>query len=61
MSSSYLKPSTKGMRQPLENGSQSDMVVNPPRWAELGGLTRAGKIGKRNQMTVKRPGQTEHK
>lgn len=61
MSTNYLKPSTKGMREPLSNGSQGDMIVNPPRWAELGGLTSSKKIGKRNQMTIKRPGQSEHK
>lgn len=59
--SSYLKPTTKGLRSPLDNGSQSDMVVNPPRFAEIGGLTRPNKIGKKNQMGVKRPGSTEHK
>lgn len=61
MSTNYLKPTTKGMRQPLDNGSQSDMIVNPPRWAELGGLKSAGKIGKKNSMAVRRPGQTENK
>lgn len=61
MATSYLKPTTKGMRAPLDNGSQSDMIVNPPRWAELGGLKNASKIGKRNQMTLKKPGQTIHK
>ena len=61
MSSTYLKPSTKGMRQPLENGSVGDMIANPPRWAEIGGLTRPSKIGKKNTMAIKRPGQSEHK
>ncbi len=59
--SGYLKPSTKGMRQPLENGSVSDMIVQPKRFAELGGLKSPSKIGKRNTMAVRRPGQTEHK
>lgn len=59
--SSYLKPTTKGMRGPLDNGSASDMFVNPPRYAELGGLTTAAKIGKKNKMAVRKPGQSEHK
>ncbi len=58
---SYLKPTTKGMRGPLDNGSASDMFVNPPRYAEIGGLKSASKIGPRNKMAVKKPGQTEHK
>lgn len=57
----YLKPSTKGSRGPQDNGSVSDMIVQPPRYAEIGGLKNAGKIGKRNTMAVKKPGQTEHK
>ncbi len=61
MSTNYLKPSTKGMRQPLENGSVSDMIVQPARFAEIGGLTRPGKIGKRNTMAIRKPGQSEHK
>lgn len=59
--SNYLKPSTRGMRDPLSNGSPSDMIANPPRFAELGGLTRPSKIGKRNPMGIRRPGQTESK
>lgn len=51
-----LKPSTKGVRSPLENGSPSDKIAHPPRFAEIGGLTRASKIGKRNPMTIRRPG-----
>ncbi len=56
---SYLKPTTKGLRAPLDNGSPGDKIANPPRWAEMGGLKSASKIGKKNTMTVKRPGQTE--
>ena len=59
---SYLKPSTKGMRGPLDNGSVSDMIVNPPRYCELGGLTSASKLGpKGNTMKVKPPGSTLRK
>ncbi len=59
--SNYLKPSTKGMREPQSNGSVNDMIVNPPRYAELGGLTSPQKIGKRNTMAIKRPGSSESK
>ena len=58
----YLKPTTRGMRSPQDNGSASDMIVNPPRYAELGGLTSARKMGpKGNTMKVRPPGQTQHK
>lgn len=55
---SYLKPTTRGMRQPLDNGSVGDRISNPPRWAELGGLTGSSKIGKKNTMAVRKPGST---
>lgn len=61
MSTGYLKPTTKGMRQPLENGSVGDFISNPPRWAEIGGLKNASKIGKKNTMAIRKPGQSEHK
>ncbi len=62
MSTGFLKPTTKGMRAPLDNGSQSDLIVNPPRFAELGGLKNSSKISKKRMgMAVKKPGQTEHK
>lgn len=57
----YLKPSTKGMRNPMDNGSPGDMISNPPRFAQIGGLTGPGKIGKRNTMAIRKPGQSEHK
>ncbi len=58
----YLAPTTKGKRDPLDNGSTGDMIVNPRRWAGIGGLTSASKAGgKGNNMRVKNPGQTEHK
>lgn len=61
MSTSYLKPSTRGMRQPLENGSVSDMIVQPARFAQIGGLKSPSKIGKKNTMAIRKPGQSEHK
>lgn len=60
MSKRLLAPTTKGYRQPLENGSPNDLIVNPPRWAEMGGLKSARKIGGKNTMKVRKPGQTEH-
>ncbi len=56
---SFLKPTTKGLRGQLDNGSTSDRIVNPPRFAQMGGLTSPSKIGKKNTMSVKKPGQTE--
>jgi hypothetical protein len=60
--SSYLKPSTKGMRDPLDNGPGPEgKIANPPRFAQLGGLTSASKVGPRNKMSVRKPGASESK
>lgn len=56
---SYLKPTTRGMRAPQDNGSPADKIANPPRYAEIGGLKSASKIGKKNSMTLRKPGATE--
>ena len=58
MSSDYLKPNTKGMRDPLDNGSAGDKIANPPRWAGIGGLTSAAKIMKNRFMRIVKPGRS---
>lgn len=61
-SSTYLKPTTRGLRNPQDNGSPSDLIANPPRYAEIGGLTSARKLGQKgNAMKVRAPGNTQHK
>lgn len=59
MSDKLYKPSTRGLRAPLDNGSHSDRIVNPPRMAQYGGLTSTRKGGPKNTMAVRKPGQTE--
>lgn len=55
--SDFLKPTTKGMRGPLDNGNPSGKIDNPPRMAQLGGLTSTSKIRKGSKgMTVRKPG-----
>lgn len=61
MSNRLLAPGNRSMRTPQENGSTNDRIVHPNRYAKMGGLTSARKIGGRNNMKVKPPGQTEHK
>mgnify|MGYP001608982824 CR=1 FL=1 len=56
----YLKPSSRGRREPLDNGRMNGRVVNPPRMAELGGLSspRKGNAMKKNNLSIKKPGDT---
>jgi len=48
------------IRDPVSNVIDDGMIVNPPRFAELGGLSSAQKTFK-NQMTIKKPASTIRK
>jgi hypothetical protein len=48
------------VRDPVSNVIDDGMIVNPPRFAELGGLDAANKAFK-NKMVIKRPGNTIRK
>lgn len=60
MSTTYLKPSSKGKRGELDNGRNNGRIVNPPRFAQLGGLSSAKKKGAmtKNALSIKKPGDT---
>ena len=42
-------------RRPTDNSQQNGQIVNTPRFAELGGLSGAAKVGK-GGMAVQKPG-----
>ena len=44
MSSNIFKPNAGGIRQPTDPKQVNGDIINPPRYAELGGLTGPGKI-----------------
>jgi hypothetical protein len=48
-------------RDPQSNVIDDGMIVNPPRYAELGGLSSANKGIARNGMTIKKPAATIRK
>ena len=54
----YLKPKESGKRGILEGQNQNARIVNPPRFAQLGGLTSPAKGMKKNTMRVRKPGGT---
>ncbi len=56
----YLKPSSRGRREALDNARMNGRVVNPPRFAQLGGLSSARKRGamEKNNLSIKKPGDT---
>lgn len=45
------------IRDPLSNVIDDGMIVNPPRFAELAGLSSAAKTFK-NKMTIRKPAGT---
>lgn len=44
MSSNFLKPKQGGLRQPTDSAKENGDIINPPRYAALGGLTGPSKI-----------------
>lgn len=44
-------------RDPVSNVIDDGMIVNPPRFAEMGGLDSASRLH-RNKMTIKKPAST---
>lgn len=46
-------------RRPTDNSQQNGQIVNTPRFSEFGGLSNASKTGKRNAMTLSKPGDTK--
>jgi hypothetical protein len=57
MPSRFLEPSAAGIRKPTDAGKNNGKIINPPRYAEHGGLTGPGKIvGDGNTLTIKKPG-----
>ena len=52
------KPSSRGIRSPTSNEKNNGQIVNPPRMAEMGGFTSTRKGFAKNNMTIKKPGDT---
>lgn len=53
------RPSGRGIREPTSNQQMNGRVVNPPRYAELGGLSSSQKGFKRNDKSIRKPGAAE--
>jgi len=44
MSSNFLAPSGAGLRKPTDDNQINGQIVNPPRYAEWGGLSGPSKV-----------------
>lgn len=52
----FLEPSTAGLRKPTDPQKANGQVLNPPRFAELGGLDKPSRIAHDNPLTISKPG-----
>ena len=61
MATDFLKPKSSGIREPLSNQQMNGRVMNPPRFAQLGGLKSAKRAGamSKNGLAIRRPGDTK--
>ena len=57
MSTGLFRPAgSLSIRDPLSNEKLNGNIVNPPRFAELGGLSSRGKAVHRNDLKIVKPG-----
>lgn len=43
-------------RRPTDNNQKNGPIINTPRYATMGGLSSGGKVGPKNDKTIRRPG-----
>jgi len=55
MSERFLEPSSSGLRKPTDPQKENGQVMNPPRYAELGGLDKPSRIAQKNPLHISKP------
>lgn len=55
MPSRFLEPSNAGLRQPTDPQKENGQIINPPRYAEYGGLDSGKRIAQKNPLTITKP------
>lgn len=51
-----FNPTISTIRDPISNEQTNGNIVNPPRFAQLGGLSSKGKAVFRNSLKIVKPG-----
>jgi len=51
----YLEPNTDGLRKPTDPQKENGQFVNPPRYAEMGGLDKPSRTAQKNPFTISKP------
>lgn len=54
MGTRFLEPSTAGLRKPNDTQKENGQIINPPRYAEFGGLDKASRVSQKNNLTIKK-------
>jgi hypothetical protein len=54
-----FKPSERGRRDPVSDAQENGPIVNPPRYAKIGGFKSASKGVAKNDMSIRKPGGTK--
>lgn len=55
MTNRYLQPNPDGLRKPTDPQKENGQIINPPRYAELGGLDAPRRIFQKNPLTISKP------
>jgi hypothetical protein len=53
-----VRPSGRGIRDPLTNAQNNGRVVNPPRYPVFGGFSSATKAFFKNALNIVKPGSS---
>jgi hypothetical protein len=51
----YLQPSADGLRKPTDPQKENGQIINPPRFAEFGGLDAPHRVSQKNPLTISKP------
>ncbi len=54
-----IKPTSRGLRDPLTNQQNNGRIVNPPRFPVFGGFTGRAKGFFKNMLHIVKPGDTK--
>ena len=56
MSDLFKPRGSASIRRPQDDKQDNGVIVNPPRYARIGGLDGGAKVGPKNKMTITKPG-----
>ena len=56
MAQRFLEPSSAGLRLPTDSQKENGQVINPPRYAEMGGLDGPRRTAQKNPLSITKPG-----